>query len=165
MPKKEEEETVASRHWFPMPHISRRGDKRVKMGPSHHMWTSVRPSIRPSVCPPVCPSDRPSAPPPVRPAGNMGRGGRMDECMYVYMYGRSECPYVMRSVAWRGGNKGNRFLGPRRPPGGPGKTKSCASKGGLRQLNHVLQKGPGKWYMAVTRLSPSHTPGNVIRPK
>jgi hypothetical protein len=68
------------------------------------------------------------------------------------------------AVAWRGGNRGNRFTGPR-APGGPGKTKSCALKGGPGRPNHALQKAPGKWYMAVSRLYPGHTPGNVIRHK
>jgi hypothetical protein len=76
---------------------------------------------------------------------------------------------VILPVQWPGegvtGVTDLRGPGPQRDPGGPGKTKSGASKGGLGRPNHALQKGPGKWYMAMTRLSRAHTPGNVIRPK
>jgi hypothetical protein len=65
--------------------------------------------------------------------------------------------------------------GPKKAPGGPGKTESHASKRGpvrpnhallkgLGRPNYALQKGRGKWYVAGTRLSPAHTQGNVIRP-
>jgi hypothetical protein len=55
--------------------------------------------------------------------------------------------------------------GPKRAPGGPKKTKLHALKGGPGRPNHALQKGPGKWYMAVSRLILGQTLGNVRGPK
>jgi hypothetical protein len=45
-------------------------------------------------------------------------------------------------------------MGTQRIPGGAGKTKSCGLKGGSGRPNHSLQKGCGKWYMAVSRSHP-----------
>jgi hypothetical protein len=39
------------------------------------------------------------------------------------------------------------------------------SNGGPRRPNHVVEKGPGKWYMAMTQPYPGHTPRSEIRPK
>jgi hypothetical protein len=39
------------------------------------------------------------------------------------------------------------------------------SNGGPGRPNHALQKGPGKWCMAMTRPKPSHAPRSEIRPK
>jgi hypothetical protein len=53
-------------------------------------------------------------------------------------------------------------LGPQQALGGPGKTKSWASNGGPGRLDHVLQKGPEKWYMAMTRLYSSCSFGQLM---
>jgi hypothetical protein len=40
--------------------------------------------------------------------------------------------------------------GPQRAHRGPGKTKSCASKGGPGRPNHALPKGPGRQKLRAT---------------
>jgi hypothetical protein len=54
-------------------------------------------------------------------------------------------------------------MGPGAPAGsrGSGNTKSCASNGGPGKPNHALQKGPEKWYMAMTQLYSSYSFGQL----
>jgi hypothetical protein len=57
-----------------------------------------------------------------------------------------------RAGPWRGGDNSDKVKGPGALAGsrGPERTKSCALNGGLRRPNHTLQKGSGKYNMAVT---------------
>jgi hypothetical protein len=48
----------------------------------------------------------------------------------------------------------SRDPGPWQALGGPGKTKSCTLNGGPQRPNHTLQKGSGKWNMAVSQPYP-----------
>jgi hypothetical protein len=56
----------------------------------------------------------------------------------------------------------SRGPGTRQALGGSGKTKSRASNGGPGRPIHVLQKGPEKWYMAMTRLYSSCSFGQFM---
>jgi hypothetical protein len=59
------------------------------------------------------------------------------------------------------------MMGPRVPEGSRGAPKDqiMRSNRGSGRPNYALQKGAGKWYMAMTRPYPSHTPKSGIRPK
>jgi hypothetical protein len=56
----------------------------------------------------------------------------------------------------------SRGPGPWHALGGPRTTKSCALNEGPGRPNHAFQKGPEKWYMAMTQLYSDCTFGQLM---
>jgi hypothetical protein len=56
--------------------------------------------------------------------------------------------------AWRRGDRGDKVMRPGAPAGtrGAREEQIMRIKWGPGRPNHVLQKGPEKWYMAMTQL-------------
>jgi hypothetical protein len=65
------------------------------------------------------------------------------------------------------GHRGHKMTGPEVLEGSrvAREDQITPSNTGSGKLNHTLEKGVGKWYVAMTRPCPNHTPKTEVRPK